>query len=44
MEQCDLSSAFGGKLCGNVQGLLVSIGQIHWHQDFPKHWSHPPLL
>jgi hypothetical protein len=44
MEQRDLCRAFTSKAGGNVQGLLVPIGQIHWHQDFPKHWAHPPRL
>ena len=41
MEQRDLSGAFVGKTCGNIQGLLVPIGQIHWHQNFSKHWAYP---
>jgi hypothetical protein len=44
MEQRDRSRAFGGQADGDVQGWLVAIGQIDWHQDLPEHATYPLLL
>jgi hypothetical protein len=44
MEQRDRSRAFGGQADGDVQGWLVAISQIDWHQDLPEHATYPLLL